>query len=401
MLQDYPDLAILWKNDSRQSTLSEDSIRTTASLDMRSVLKASQAISEELELEGILEKLIHSLLECAGAQHIYYLCQTDSGYEIQAEGHSALKEACIISKRPAEDQDIPLSIITYVERTLEAVILEDAENSRVFGKDPHIKENHCKSVLCMPILSKGELKGILYLENNLAAGAFDQRRKENLMPIAAQLAISLENAYLYEHLRFLVDERTKALLEEIKVRKRAEEKLAHMANYDALTGLPNRRLFHKILSRLLLEAENSGQLLAVLYMDLDSFKEVNDTYGHEKGDMVLEETAKRLIRAVRGSDIVSRMGGDEFVLLLSRIIADEEIRHVCERILSEIRRPFQLSEDLFIEMTASIGISVYPRDGQDGKELLSRADQAMYRIKKSEKNFYTFTESLSEAEKKP
>lgn len=401
MLQDYPDLAILWKNDTRQSTLSEDSIRTTASLDMRSVLKASQAISEELELEGILEKLIHSLLECAGAQHIYYLCQTDSGYEIQAEGHSALKEACIISKRPAEDQDIPLSIITYVERTLEAVILEDAENSRVFGKDPHIKENHCKSVLCMPILSKGELKGILYLENNLAAGAFDQRRKENLMPIAAQLAISLENAYLYEHLRFLVDERTKALLEEIKVRKRAEEKLAHMANYDALTGLPNRRLFHKILSRLLLEAENSGQLLAVLYMDLDSFKEVNDTYGHEKGDMVLEETAKRLIRAVRGSDIVSRMGGDEFVLLLSRIIADEEIRHVCERILSEIRRPFQLSEDLFIEMTASIGISVYPRDGQDGKELLSRADQAMYRIKKSEKNFYTFTESLSEAEKKP
>ena len=155
------------------------------------------------------------------------------------------------------------------------------------------------------------------MENNLAAGVFDQRRKENLMPIAAQLAISLENAYLYEHLRFLVDERTKALREEIKVRKRAEEKLAHMANYDALTGLPNRRLFHKILSRLLLEAETSGQLLAVLYMDLDGFKEINDTYGHEKGDLVLEETARRLISAVRG-DIVSRMGGDEFVLLLSR-----------------------------------------------------------------------------------
>ena len=221
------------------------------------------------------------------------------------------------------------------------------------------------------------------------------------MPIAAQLAISLENAYLYEHLRFLVDERTKALREEIKVRKRAEEKLARMANYDALTGLPNRRLFHKILSRLLLEAENSGQLLAVLYMDLDGFKEVNDTYGHEKGDLVLEETARRLIRAVRGGDIVSRMGGDEFVLLLSRIMADEEIRHVCERILSEIRQPFRLSEYLFVEMTASIGISVYPRDGQDEKELLSRADQAMYRIKKSDKNFYSFTDPLSEAQEKP
>lgn len=401
MRQDYPELAGLWKNDSRQNTLSEDSIHTTASLDMRSVLKASQAISEELELKGILEKLIHSLLECAGAQHIYYLSRTDSGYEIQSEGHSGAKDVCIVSKRQAKDRDIPLSIVSYVERTLEAVILDDGENSRVFGKDIHIKENRCKSVLCMPILSKGEIKGILYLENNLAAGVFDQRRKENLMPIAAQLAISLENAYLYEHLRFLVDERTKALQEEIKVRKRAEEKLAHMANYDALTGLPNRRLFHKILSRLLLEAETSGHLLAVLYMDLDGFKEINDTYGHDKGDLVLEETARRLIRAARGSDIVSRMGGDEFVLLLARITEDEEIRQVCERILSEIRQPFQISEDLFVEMTASIGVSVYPRDGQDEKKLLSCADQAMYRIKKSDKNYYTFTEPPSEAQESP
>lgn len=401
MRQDYPELAVVWKNDSRQNTLTEDSIHTTASLDMRSVLKASQAISEELELEGILEKLIHSLLECAGAQHIYYLSQTESGHEIQSEGHSGTKDVCIVSKRPAKDRDIPMSIVSYVERTLEAVILDDGENSRVFGKDIHIKESHCKSLLCMPILSKGELKGILYLENNLATGVFDQRRKENLMPIAAQLAISLENAYLYEHLRFLVDQRTKALQEEIKVRKRAEEKLAHMANYDVLTGLPNRRLFHKILSRLLLEAEANGQWLAVLYMDLDGFKEINDTYGHEKGDLVLEETARRLIRAVRGSDTVSRMGGDEFVLLLGRITADEEIRIVCERILSEIRQPFQLSEDLFVEMTASIGVSVYPRDGQNMKDLLSFADQAMYRIKKSDKNYYSFTEPLSETQESP
>lgn len=370
MRQDYPELAGLWKNDSRPAALSEDSIRTTASLDMRSVLKVSQAISEELELEGILEKLIHSLLECAGAQHIYYMSKTDTGYEMQSEGHSGAKDVCIVS---------------YVERTLEAVILEDGENSRVFGKDIHIKESRCKSVLCMPILSKGELKGILYLENNLAAGVFDQRRKENLMPIAAQLAISLENAYLYEHLRFLVDQRTKALQEEIKVCKRAEEKLAHMANYDALTGLPNRRLFHKILSRLLLEAESSGQMLAVLYMDLDGFKEINDTYGHEKGGFGIGGDSRRLIRAVRGSDIVSRIGGDEFVLLLGRIMADEEIRHVCERILCEIRQPFLILEDLFVEMTASIGVSVYPRDGQDEKELLSCADQAMYRIKKMTK----------------
>ena len=98
---------------------------------------------------------LNSKKMCIRDRHIYYLSQTDSGYEIQAEGHSGAKDVCIVSKRPAEDRDIPLSIVSYVERTLEAVILEDGENSRVFGKDIHIKENHCKSVLCMPILSKG------------------------------------------------------------------------------------------------------------------------------------------------------------------------------------------------------------------------------------------------------
>ena len=135
-------------------------------------------------------------------------------------------------------------------------------------------------------------------------------------------------------------------------------------------------------------------------MDLDGFKEINDTYGHEKGDLVLEETARRLISAVRGSDIVSRMGGDEFVLLLSRIMADEEIRQVCERILSEIRQPFQILEDLFVEMTASIGVSVYP--GMVGtRRRFSPADQAMYKIKKRGKNCYTFANHSSEAYENP
>ena len=391
MRQDYPELAGIWKSEeSRQTTLSEESIQTTTSLDMRSVLKASQAISEELELEGILEKLIYSLLECSGAQHIYYIDRVNSRYEIQAEGHSGLKDACIIFKRPAEGRELPLSIVSFVERTLETVILDDAESSRIYGKDVHIKEKHCKSVLCMPILSKGEMKGILYLENNLAAGVFDQRRKENLLPIAAQLAISLENAYLYEHLRYLVDERTKALKEEIKVRKKAEKKLERMANYDSLTGLPNRRLFYEILSQSLLEAETGRKKLAVLYMDLDGFKEINDTYGHDKGDLVLTEAARRLCHAVRGSDTVSRIGGDEFVLLLNGIADEDEIRHVCMRILNEIRQPFLILEDQSVQITVSIGISVYPQDGQDEKSLLTQADQAMYCVKKSEKDYYSF-----------
>ena len=131
------------------------------SLDLRSVLRASQAISEELELEGILEKLMYSLLECAGAQNIYFLAKTDSGYEIQAESHSGAADSCVISRRPATDADVPLGIVSFVERTAETIILDDGERSRLYGKEAHIRESRCKSVLCMPVQSKGELKGIL------------------------------------------------------------------------------------------------------------------------------------------------------------------------------------------------------------------------------------------------
>ena len=129
----------------------------------------------------------------------------------------------------------------------------------------------------------------------------------------------------------------------------------------------------------------------MLYLDLDGFKEVNDTYGHEKGDAVLEESARRLRRSVRNIDTVSRMGGDEFVLLLPDIEGDEAVEQACERILGEIRRPFPLDENVTVHLTASIGVSLFPRDSQDEDSLLTGADQAMYRIKRGSKDHYSYT----------
>ena len=387
----YPELMKHWEAHGLEPyTQPDGTLYTTTSLDMKSVLKASMAISEELQLEGILEKLIYVLLECAGAQNIYYLNKMDGQYEIEAEGHTGPEDTCILSKRIADAGDIPFSLVTFVERTSETVILDDAEASRIYGKDAHIKEKKCKSVLCMPIIGKGELKGILYLENNLAAGVFDQRRKDNLIPIAAQLAISLENAYLYDHLRFLVEERTKALKEEIQVRKKTEAKLAQIANHDPLTGLPNRRLFHEILSGALLNADRNNVMIAVLFVDLDGFKEINDTYGHETGDIVLSEVACRLRSSVRQCDTVSRMGGDEFVLILDGIKGESEVKQVCDRILRETREPLLTSSGISLKITVSIGISIYPKDGLEVEALVTRADNAMYRVKKSHKNYYSF-----------
>lgn len=158
-----------------------------------------------------------------------------------------------------------------------------------------------------------------------------------------------------------------------------------------MTGLPNRRLFDEILSKALLEAGRNETMLAVLFVDLDRFKEINDTYGHETGDVVLTEAARRLRSSVRKGDTVSRMGGDEFVLILDGIEGEAEIEQICERILREARGPFQISSGISLKITVSIGISIYPKDGREVEELVTSADNAMYRIKKSHKDYYSFT----------
>ena len=362
----------------------------TMSIDLDSVMKAAQAISVEIRLDRILEKLIHVLLENAGAQDIYLLSRKDEDYEIQAEGHAGDTDTLILPQRTAVVSDVAFSVVQYVERSRETVILDHALSSPLFGKDPHIRQREGKSLLCMPILGKGDIKGILYLENNLATGVFDQRRKDILVPIAAQLAISLENAYLYDHMRYLVDERTKELRQEISIREQAEEDLARMANHDPLTGLPNRRLFQDILSRCISNAEDAQASLAVLFVDLDGFKAVNDTHGHEKGDLVLTTVAERLLSSVRGGDTVSRMGGDEFVLIIDQINSRDELRHVCQRVLTSVGADIELEPGVRVRTTPSIGVSQYPQDGVEAESLIASADKAMYFAKKNQKNQFVF-----------
>ena len=373
-----------------QMALAQSHSWRTVSIDLDSVMKAAQAIAVEIRLDKILEKLVQVLLENAGAQDIYLLSKAEGDYEIQAEGHAGSADSCILPERTAVVSDVALSVVQYVERSKETVILDHAASSSLFGKDPHVKQRDCKSILCMPILAKGELKAILYLENNLATGVFDQRRKEILVPIAAQLAISLENAYLYDHMRYLVDERTKELRQEISIREQAEEHLARMANHDALTGLPNRRLFQDILSRCIDTASESKSSLAVLFVDLDGFKAINDTYGHDKGDVVLITVAERLLSSVRGGDTVSRMGGDEFVLIIDQINNREELRHVCQRVLNSVGAEIELEPGIRVRTTPSIGVSQFPQDGVEAEDLIASADKAMYLAKKNQKNQFIF-----------
>ena len=173
--------------------------------------------------------------------------------------------------------------------------------------------------------------------------------------------------------------------QEITERKQAEARTSYLAYTDALTSLPNRRLLDERLHTAIRQAERYNRSLAVMFLDLDNFKAVNDSLGHDAGDTLLVETAERLSHCVRRSDTVARTGGDEFVILLSEISVPEGAYEVAEKILASMRRPFMLSGQAFVT-PPSIGIALYPEHAENAAMLINRADQAMYRAKRAGRN---------------
>ncbi|SEM69906.1 PAS domain S-box-containing protein/diguanylate cyclase (GGDEF) domain-containing protein [Candidatus Frackibacter sp. WG12] len=181
------------------------------------------------------------------------------------------------------------------------------------------------------------------------------------------------------------------IVKDITENKRLEEKIHHMAYHDALTNLPNRNLLNEQLKQSLIDAKEDNQILAILFIDLDRFKMINDTIGHNIGDLVLQQVAKKLAKCIRNHDIVARLGGDEFVILMKNI-NKKQVRKVAERIIDEFSSPF-IVEDYEIFTSPSIGISLYPKDGDEAETLIKYADIAMYSVKEKGKNNYQFYNS--------
>jgi diguanylate cyclase (GGDEF)-like protein/PAS domain S-box-containing protein len=177
------------------------------------------------------------------------------------------------------------------------------------------------------------------------------------------------------------------IFRDITERKLARERLEQMAHYDLLTGLPNRSFFFEHLARMLDQAQRYDDQMALLYLDLDRFKPVNDELGHEGGDILLKQVADRLQELLRRSDLIARIGGDEFVILLSKIQSPGDAELVASKILQAIARPFDIGGNER-SIGVSIGIALFPRDGHDGSVLVKKADMAMYRAKRAGKNRY-------------
>lgn len=185
--------------------------------------------------------------------------------------------------------------------------------------------------------------------------------------------------------------------QDITEKKRSEETIWQQANFDPLTGLPNRRMFQDRLEHEVKKSHRDGFTLALMFIDLDKFKEVNDTLGHDKGDILLVEAARRIAGCVRESDTVARLGGDEFTVILSELDDTASVDRIAHAIINALVAPFQLgAETAFV--SASIGITLFPDDANNLEMLMSNADQAMYASKSAGRNrFSYFTKNLQEA----
>jgi len=192
----------------------------------------------------------------------------------------------------------------------------------------------------------------------------------------------VSNAYLVNNERVI-----QCNIRDISERKRLERDLAFAASHDSLTGLPTRTLFNDHYVLALAGAKRHHRKLAIMVLDIDHFKDVNDALGHHYGDQLLKEFGHRLSSIVRKSDTVSRLGGDEFALLVTEAAGTEDIANVAQKVLEDAKKPFMLTNHE-VRITASIGSSDYPDDGEDIETLLKHADTAMYQAKNSGRNNY-------------
>jgi diguanylate cyclase (GGDEF)-like protein/PAS domain S-box-containing protein len=180
-----------------------------------------------------------------------------------------------------------------------------------------------------------------------------------------------------------------ALVSDITAGKQSSELIWHQANFDMLTALPNRHMFHDRLRQEIKKAKRESLFLALLFIDLDGFKQVNDSFGHAQGDALLVEAASRIASCVRASDTLARLGGDEFTIILSGLDHVSSIERIAHNVIGALNKPFLLEGDQAL-VTASIGIALYPSDGSDPEELLRHADQAMYAAKNGGRNRYSY-----------
>lgn len=319
----------------------------------------------------------------------------DQNHEITA--YLAIKED--ITQRIAREEQLRMAAMVF-ETSLQAIVVTDPDNviklvnpsfekitgyqaAEVIGKTPVVLKSgrHDKSFY-------QSLWDTLYATGRWQGEVWNRRKNGQVYPEWLSIAlVKDDDGKVLEHVAVFTD---------ISERKKAEDKIHWQANFDHLTQLPNRSLFIDRLKQFLVTSKRERKRFALLFMDLDRFKVVNDTLGHAAGDQLLKMVAERLQENLAESDTIARFGGDEFTLLLPRIKNMHDAAHVAERLINLLTQPFMIdASEVFIG--TSIGITIYPDDAENETSLLRNADMAMYHAKESGRNTYRYyTESMNE-----
>ncbi|DAB30739.1 MAG TPA: hypothetical protein CFH84_02395 [Sulfurimonas sp. UBA12504] len=253
--------------------------------------------------------------------------------------------------------------------TSKIVVIDDARNDPRSSEftSTYLEAHDIYSMLEIPLVQDSELLGVICYEVTAFLHHWDMDEQKFCMSIANNLSLSLE----------------------IKKRNEIQEMLDYQAHHDQLTKLPNRTLFLDRLHQAIKQNKRNETKMALLFIDLDNFKQINDSLGHDAGDKVLQAIAQRLQGRIRESDTLARLGGDEFTLILSHIVDDDTIIDIVENILQVTQKVIEIqTQQLYV--TLSIGISIYPNDGESVEDLLKYADAAMYKSKESGKNTYHY-----------
>jgi len=216
----------------------------------------------------------------------------------------------------------------------------------------------------------------IYSRGHWEGDLLDRTKSGELLPV--RVSISVVNGHKEEDNHYV------AIISDISERKAREEALHHIAHHDMLTGLPNRTLFGDRFNQAIKRAKRNGSQLALIFIDLDDFKPINDNFGHLAGDKLLQLVAERLRQSFRNSDTIARLGGDEFLVLLEEISSRSEVVSIVTKAQAHLAAPFVI-EDNSIDVSVSIGTSYYPDNGQTIENLLRHADEAMYIMKNQSK----------------
>ncbi len=339
---------------------------------LRDITENKKSQTQQAALYQIAEKanLAEDLQEFYRAIHniVGELIQTTNFYIALLDGDSEMLTFpyFVDEVDPVPDpRHLGKGLTEYVLRTGQAALVSPSKFEELV-KDGEVESVGTPSVdwLGVPLKAGDKAFGVLVVQSYTSGRRFGEKEKEVLAFVSQHIASTLE-------------------------RKRSEETIRHQAYHDALTKLPNRVLFRDRMTQALAHAQRRKHMVAMLFLDLDRFKIINDTLGHAVGDKLLQNVAHRLRECLRKEDTVARLGGDEFMLLLSELNHIEDVARIAEKVLNAIRPPFQIdNHELYIN--TSIGISLYPHDGEDAETLVKNADIALYRAKEKGRDTYQF-----------